>query len=344
MNYYNEFDHHLAAWLREMSEQKLIPNGIVDDRSIKDVKATDLAGFTQCHFFAGIGGWSLALRLAGWPEDKPVWTGSCPCQSFSSTGKRKGFDDDRDLWPVFFNLIKECRPQCVFGEQVESAIKFGWLDRVYADMETENYAVGAHVLGAHSVGANHRRYRLYWGAVPISAAANQRYERSASVEYGCPNNRMAENSDGGGCGGRRDGDSTRSGREVQAPGLGGNGGLADNEGLERRRGNPECSNQFTAGAGSVESYNPWPNFALIYCRDGKVRRVPAESVFRRVADGVPAGVDGSGDCGISEADGFPLTTQTEGRVMLLKGYGNAIVPHCGKTFIDSFILEMKNEN
>jgi len=79
MNYYNEFDPGAAAWLRQLVSEGLIPAGIVDERSIEDVHPSDLSGFTQCHFFAGIGGWSRALQLAGWPESKPVWTGSCPC-------------------------------------------------------------------------------------------------------------------------------------------------------------------------------------------------------------------------------------------------------------------------
>ena len=86
MNYYNEFDPYAAQWLRNLIDAGHIPKGEVDSRSIKDVKASDLTGFVQCHFFAGLGGWSHALRLAGWPEDRPVWTGSCPCQPFSAAG------------------------------------------------------------------------------------------------------------------------------------------------------------------------------------------------------------------------------------------------------------------
>ena len=162
--YYNEFDPKAAAWLRELIKAGLIADGVVDERSITEVRADDLVGFAQCHFFAGIGGWSYALRLAGIPDDYPVWSGSCPCQPFSVAGKSKGKDDDRHLWPAFYYLIQQCRPVTVFGEQVEGAVKHGWLDDLQANLEAEGYAVGAAVLGAHSVGSFHQRQRLYWVA------------------------------------------------------------------------------------------------------------------------------------------------------------------------------------
>jgi DNA (cytosine-5)-methyltransferase 1 len=162
--YYNEYDRSAAAWLRELMRKGLIAPGVVDERGIKEVSPNDLRGFDQCHFFAGIGGWSRALRLAGWPDDKPVWTGSCPCQSFSNAGARRGFDDPRHLWPELFRLIKECQPPTLFGEQVAAAIGFGWLDQVAGDLESEDYAVGATVFPAASVGAPHGRDRLYFVA------------------------------------------------------------------------------------------------------------------------------------------------------------------------------------
>ena len=164
MNYYNEYDRKTAAWLRELIKVGAIPDGHVDERSIADVHPSDLAGYTQCHFFAGIGGWSYALQLAGWPPDRPVWTGSCPCQPFSTAGKGLAQADERHLWPVFFDLIRECRPEHVFGEQVASSIGHGWLDGVSADLEAEGYACGATVLGAHSKAAPHVRERLFWVA------------------------------------------------------------------------------------------------------------------------------------------------------------------------------------
>jgi DNA (cytosine-5)-methyltransferase 1 len=162
--YYNEIDPEKAAWLRELIKAGLIAPGDVDERSIKDVKAAELMGYTQCHFFAGIGVWSYALRLAGWPDDRPVWTGSCPCPGFSCAGKGGGFDDPRHLWPDWYPLIRECRPGTVFGEQADDAVGFGWLDLVCGEMEAAGYAIAPAVLGAHSAGAPHIRQRLYFCA------------------------------------------------------------------------------------------------------------------------------------------------------------------------------------
>jgi DNA (cytosine-5)-methyltransferase 1 len=88
--YYNEIDPDKAEWLREVIKAGIAAPGDVDERSISDVRPDDLRGYTQCHFFAGIGVWSYALRLAGWPDDREVWTGSCPCPSFSQQAKAKG--------------------------------------------------------------------------------------------------------------------------------------------------------------------------------------------------------------------------------------------------------------
>jgi DNA (cytosine-5)-methyltransferase 1 len=159
--YYNEIDPYAAQWLRNLIAKKLIAPGDVDERSIVNVQPDDLKGYTQCHFFAGIGGWSYAARLAGWPDEREMWTGSCPCQPFSSTGPQTGFSDQRDLWPEWYRLITKLKPSVVFGEQSEQAVKFGWADRAADEMEKEKYAFASAVLPACSVGAPHRRYR-YW--------------------------------------------------------------------------------------------------------------------------------------------------------------------------------------
>lgn len=162
--YYNEIDQSAADWLEKLIDVGEIAPGVVDRRSIEDVEPRDLVGFTQCHFFAGIGGWSLALRRAGVGDDVPVWTGSCPCQPFSSAGSGGGFSDERHLWPAFHHLIRIGRPGLVFGEQVASKSGIEWIGLVRRDLEGEGYLVGAVDSCAASVGAPHIRQRIYWMA------------------------------------------------------------------------------------------------------------------------------------------------------------------------------------
>ncbi|EBM3540392.1 DNA cytosine methyltransferase [Salmonella enterica] len=177
--YYNEIDPFAAQWLRNLIAGGHIAPGEVDERSIEDVSPDDLRGFTQCHFFAGIGVWSHSLRLAGWPDDKPVWTGSCPCQPFSAAGKGDGFADERHLWPAFFHLISERRPQHVFGEQVAAGNANVWFDLVQADLEGMDYAFGLVPFTSAGIGAPHIRERAYW-----VANANCKYESTAGNETG----------------------------------------------------------------------------------------------------------------------------------------------------------------
>lgn len=207
--YYNEWDAQAAAWLRELIKQGHIADGEVDERDIKEVKPEDLRGFTQCHFFAGIGGWSVALRLAGWADDRPVWTGSPPCQPFSVAGRGKGIEDDRHIAPVWLDLVKECRPPILFGEQVAAATsKDGWLDSLQDALEAEGYATGAAVLPACSVNAPHIRQRLWFTG---------RLENTDTIGRGGRSQ--------GYCGTQKDGQATQN----QATRSGCISGLADTE-------------------------------------------------------------------------------------------------------------------
>ena len=174
--FYNEIDPFAAQWLRNLIAAGHIAPGDVDERSIVDIRPSELAGYTQCHFFAGIGVWSYALRLAGWPDERPVWTGSCPCQPFSAAGKGGGFDDERHLWPAFHHLIRECRPPVVLGEQVASKDGLAWLDLVQADLEGTGYASAAVDLCAAGVGAPHIRQRLWWVGERLADAHDARLE------------------------------------------------------------------------------------------------------------------------------------------------------------------------
>lgn len=175
--YYNENDPFAADWLENLIKEGLIPDGTVDRRSIADVTAADVAGFEQAHFFAGVGGWPIALRIAGWDDSRPVWTGSCPCQPWSQAGKCEGAEDDRHLWPAMFRLIEGSKPATVFGEQVASAEVIGkangkngddpakppvWLDGVFADLERASYASTAFDLPAACVNSPQIRQRIFW--------------------------------------------------------------------------------------------------------------------------------------------------------------------------------------
>lgn len=261
--YYNEFEPFAAAWLRELIKDGLIADGVVDERSICDVEPNELKEFTQCHFFAGIGGWSYALRLANWPDERHVWTGSPPCQPFSVAGKGKGKEDERHLWPVFFNLIRECNPTVVFGEQVASAIRTGWFDDLQADMETEGYATGMVVLPAASIGAPHKRDRLFYvaescrkrlqGGECTESDAEQARERRASASWATTecsvNNSPLGNTDS-------------NGRE------------------------PWCEATEAARQGYSNDTTGWANSRPIYCRDGKYRPIPIEPSLFPLANGI----------------------------------------------------------
>ena len=260
--YYNELDPVAAQWLRNLIAAGHIAPGHVDERSILEVRPDDLRGYTQCHFFAGIGVWSHALRLAGWSDDRPVWTGSCPCQPFSAAGKGDEFADERHLWPVWFRLIRERRPESVFGEQVASKDALAWLDHVQADLEGAGYAVGPFDLCAAGFGAPHIRQRLFFVA-------------DAAVRDGRPGERGEET------GTRPDGERGRgsSGGGAGSELADADGGLAGNGNLQ-----PRGQHGQQPANGAVGGW--WSNAEWIACRDGKAR--PVEPGTFPLAHGAPA--------------------------------------------------------
>lgn len=164
MNFYNDIEPYVCDWAENLIAAGEVPPGRVDRRPIQELAAKDADGYTQAHFFAGVLGWPLALRIAGVPDDFPCWTASLPCQPFSGAGKQMAQEDERHLWPDFYRLASECRPGIIFGEQVPDAIRLGWLDGVFADLEAIGYACGAVVLPAAGIGAPHIRHRIYWMA------------------------------------------------------------------------------------------------------------------------------------------------------------------------------------
>lgn len=183
-DYHCENDAYCAQWLRNLMKKNLIPDGYVDERDIRDVEPVDLYGFTRHHFFSGLAGWPCALRLAGIPDNIPLWTGSCPCQPFSASGQRKGFADERHLWPAWSYLISQYCPQCVIGEQVASPDGYRWLDLVHADLEGLGYACGATVLPAASVQAPHERHRIWFMAYPHRSGWEEGKLAAETLGYG----------------------------------------------------------------------------------------------------------------------------------------------------------------
>ena len=179
--FYNEIDPYCCAWLSNLMDAGLITPGKIDDRSIKEITGSDVAGYERVHFFAGIAGWDYALNLANWGS-RFVWTGSCPCQPFSEAGKQQAQNDARHLWPIWSRIIGECRPASIFGEQVADAITFGWLDEVAYDLEEKDYAVASAVLPACSIGSPHKRDRLFFVADAGRADATGRNENLRRIE------------------------------------------------------------------------------------------------------------------------------------------------------------------
>ncbi|ANS03896.1 site-specific DNA methylase [uncultured Mediterranean phage uvDeep-CGR2-AD3-C191] len=322
MNYYNEIEPYPAQWLRNLVEAGLIPSGEIDERSIVDVQPEDLEGFEQCHFFAGIGGWSLALQLAGWPSTEPVWTGSCPCQPFSVAGRRKGNTDERHLWPEFFRLIKECRPATVFGEQVASPLGRSWLAGVRLQMEALGFGVGAADLCAAGIGAPHIRQRLWW----VADADNRGPKRNPRTVGGEKEKSESEKPKSGrftqtawnrgqdvrladADKKRREGERLRlrkkEGGRVkakihEASGDSEDVGVGDayKEGPQRRGVRPEQE---------PSERSPWTPSIAIPCTDGKARRIGPG--IMPLAHGVPA------------------------RVGKIRAFGNAIVPQVAAEFV-----------
>ena len=300
MNYYNDNDPFCCAWLRELIRDGLIPEGKVDDRSITEIEPKDLKGFTQAHFFCGIGGWPYALSLAGWGAERPVWSGSCPCQSLSVAGLGKGHEDERHLWPEFARLICECRPPVVFGEQVASALGREWLAGIRLDLAQMGYAVGAADLCAAGVRAPHIRQRLFWVAdrqqqgLEGHAGDVRRGDEPGRIEKieagpvaeSSPPYRLAD----------AESDHRRPGERRAEAGVGEDGigrgrsssggppyRLADAADKRTRwarqtkqGGNRE--NDRILGQNSTKNF--WHNSILIPCADGRWRRVPG----KRVAD------------------------------------------------------------
>lgn len=335
--YYNEFDKYPSAWLNNLITGGLIAAGHVDERSITDVLPEDVIDKTQCHWFAGIGVWSYALRLAGWPDSRPVWTASLPCQPWSSAGKGGKFEDERHLWPVFFRLVKECRPPVIFGEQVSSKDGLEWFATVQADLENAGYAVAAFDTCAAGVGAPHIRQRLYWMAYDHSKQYKD-CDQGRKENHGQKSSRAPIEFAGRRRSGRMEHSNSqrqqrwihrRKNKEWEAVNRSTGchittGGLAYNDDKQRPysfvTGGPgnlqrewnedaEASSGHSRALWSMPFDLFWRDADWLFCQDGKWRPVEPES--------------------------FPLADGIANRVGKLRAYGNAIVAPLAAAFIAS---------
>ncbi|MGP2591241.1 DNA cytosine methyltransferase [Serratia marcescens] len=368
--YYNEIDPYAAQWLRNLIAAGHIAPGDVDERSIEDVKPDDLRNYTQCHFFAGIGVWSYALRNAGWPDDKPVWTGSCPCQPFSAAGKGGGFDDERHLWPAFHWLIGECRPQHVFGEQVASGNANAWFDLVQADLEAMDYAFGLVPFPSAGIGAPHIRDRAYWVAhannaglegwprmsersAKFTAGKNGLVERVADTDSELRNrsgNRGTSGRDEHPNGGIADGVANANDNRQQPGSRGGCGGECPTEGDDDRRCREACrladadSGEQRQSARCIQGVGDVPAGRLEssaevagFCGDMHASPVNgfwrnADWLFCRDEKWRPV-----------RPGSFPLVNGAAARVGRLRAYGNAINAEAAKVFIAAYLDSQRVE-
>ncbi|HGV3709365.1 TPA: DNA cytosine methyltransferase [Klebsiella pneumoniae] len=316
--YYNEIDPFAAQWLRNLIAAGHIAPGEVDERSIEDVTPDDLRGFTQCHFFAGIGVWSHSLRLAGWPDDRPVWTGSCPCQPFSAAGKGDGFADERHLWPHFFHLISERRPQHVFGEQVAAGNANVWFDLVQADLEGVGYAFGLVPFTSAGIGAPHIRERAYW----VANSGGERLNRIDSLlqreECGRVTESVLEASRDRNAGSVANTNGERSQRERE------NCHQERWEGSDVRQAGLRCG---TGVISTLEVNGFWRDADWLLCRDGK---------WRPVEPGTFPLVDGAASR-MGRVEPRVARVASGNRVVRLKGYGNAINAQAAAAFIRAYM-------
>jgi len=326
--YYNEFDPYAAQWLRNLIAAGEIAPGDVDERSIEDVRPTELAGYTQCHFFAGIGAWSYALRRAGWPDDRPIWTGSCPCQPFSAAGKGDGFADERHLWPAFYHLISQCRPPVILGEQVASKAIAPWIDLVHADLEAMGYAFGGIPFPAAGVGTPGIRDRAYWMADAISHSGGRKAPASDHRES--QTNGPADRA--GGCSGAsgRLADSCGERRQQDAGSALSHEATHGSTGWNERQ---QDGDNVTSSYGANDAPGPvngrWSDADWLFCRDGKWR--PVEPGTFPLAHGTAARVGSRGPDWQT-----PAGAESQGhRVGRLRGYGNAINAEAAVAFIQT---------
>ena len=94
-------------------------------------------------------------------RDRLVVCGGFPCQDISSAGKGAGIEGERSgLWCEMARVVREVRPRFVFVENSPLLVRRG-LAVVLSDLAEMGFNATWCVLGAHHVGAPHKRDRIW---------------------------------------------------------------------------------------------------------------------------------------------------------------------------------------
>lgn len=224
-------------------------------------------------------------------KDLTILTGGFPCQPFSVAGRRQGTSDDRYKWPDMFAVIRNVRPDWVIAENVRGLVTWNdgmVLETVCADLESEGYEVQPIVIPAVSVGAPHRRDRVW-------IIANRNSERGSA--------RLREVQETNGEISQRNDNAKSSDSNKQLASY-------SRQQLRKQRSSKRVEADTTIGATRSEANqrkhqhtwaDDWREVAFATCYDG-------------VDDGIPRRMDGV------------TISASKHRKERLKACGNAIVP------------------